>query len=325
MIDVRKFHALTLLAGASCALLACVGDAPLPTTNADGGSEASTTTDGATTTDGSTTDGSVGCNANADFGTPEPLPGLETTTLRSFSINATETKVYATVQAGNAGFDLVVYTLSGGTFGNPQPITELNGPTNTNDEHAVVSANEKIIAFTSDRTSGFPNMWLADRGIPSAPFGNLTSAGAVASINQGNTSTYVPLEPFLSAEGTDLYFVRNSDGEYTLSYASRGDVTQAFGPPKALFVNASSPVLSTDRLRLYYAVSQKEIYVTKRASAGAPFPAGTALFELSADVDAGGVVLSQLPSGLSTDGCTLYFLSNRVGKAFRAYRARRGQ
>lgn len=147
---------------------------------------------------------------------------------------------------------------------------------------------------------------------------------AVASINQGNNATNTTSDPFLSADGTDLYFVRNIDGEYTLHYASRGDVTQPFGAPSTLLANATSPVLSAGRLRLFYSVAQKEIYQAKRASAGAPFPAGTSLLERSADVDTGGLVLAQYASGLSPDGCTLYFLSNRVGKAFRAYRARRG-
>jgi Tol biopolymer transport system component len=153
----------------------------------------------------------------------------------------------------------------------------------------------------------------------------VTASGVVTTINATNSSTSVPIDPFLSADGTDLYFSRNNDGEYSLAYASRGDTTQAFGAPKTLFSDARNPVLSADRLTLYYTVAQKHIYRAKRSSVATPFAAGTFVAELEADVDAGGASLAQSPASVSPDGCTLYFLSNRVGKAFRAYRVRRGQ
>jgi Tol biopolymer transport system component len=301
-------------------LLGCSADAFTATTDA-GPTTTDAAADGAardaapTDTVDATPDASGPCDPKAPFGTPELVPGVSPVVGSTF-LDRTGDRLYV-----SAAGDLVEQVLVSGSFGLATPLATVNAPNGT-DVHATVASDGKLLAFVSDRT-GQRKLYLATRAAASLPFGIPSAAGALAAINA--TSAAV-LDPHLSQDGTVLYFTTFDPdaGQYILSVASRSDTSQPFGGVKSLFVDARSAVLSPDGLVLYYAsvAGRERIFVTTRAQVGAPFPPGAIVPELDVSEAA---VLNQMPMSLSPDGCTLYFVSTRGGKAYGAYRATRGK
>jgi Tol biopolymer transport system component len=188
-----------------------------------------------------------------------------------------------------------------------------------------LSSDERTIVFSSDRTN-LPRLYIADRQLTSQPFGAPTAAGAVALLNPSDV-TKSELDPYLSQDGTRIYYAEGDSeaGQYQLRVAARSDTSQPFGAPSTIGIDARSPVLSADGLTLYYGdvAGREKIFVKTRTTTGGAFGGGKIIDELEIKLDSG--ILNQLPTGLSSDGCTLYFVSTRAGKAYNAYRATRGK
>ncbi len=309
---------------ASVLLLACSAEEFAATPTSDGGA-ADAAADAAPNVDdgGSSGDAALeaapsdggACNPQAPFGAPELVPGVAGV-VGSMYLDGTGSTLYVGISG-----DLFEQQLANGGFGAPAPLSTIIA-VSANDVHASLSADRKLIAFGSDRSTT-SKIWIASRSSPSVAFDPPTAGGPMAAVNANAPAI---LDPYLSPDGTTLYFTAFDPeaGQYMLSLASRGDTSQAFGGIKSFLTDARSAVLSADGLTLYYAnvTSRERIFVTKRAQLGAPFSAGALVAELDTSEAA---VLNQMPSAVSADGCTLYFVSTRGGKAYGAYRATRGK
>lgn len=102
----------------------------------------------------------------------------------------------------------------GGAFGAPVPIAELN--TSYHDDCPVLSENELIIYFASDRPggSGGYDIWRATRTSTTGTFGSVENVTAL-------NSSADNLPDHLSSDGCRLYFTSNVTGESVLLVAER--------------------------------------------------------------------------------------------------------
>jgi Tol biopolymer transport system component len=168
------------------------------------------------------------------------------------------------------------------------------------------------MVYVVDEGNEGPNLYIAR-----PPFSEATSERLEAT--RSKDWEYVP---YLSADDTELYFVRRpSDGELNsndseLWIAPRTGET--FGAPSAVDelnlagVAERSPVLSADGLRLYFASNRPtgsgpdDIYVATRASVGGRFGQPVPVTELNTSS-------RERPNWISPDDCSLYFASDRPG------------
>ena len=115
-------------------------------------------------------------------------------------------------------------------------------------------------------------------------------------------------DAFLSADARRLYFSR--DGDIRVSERPAGGAFAVSAPALSTPDDEADPFLSDDELLLLYGRgrgAQRDVAVSWRGAATAPFPAGTPL----AGVNAAGAFDGD--PWLEADGCTLWFVSARDG------------
>ncbi len=191
-------------------------------------------------------------------------------------------------------------------FSAPIYVAPVNAPP-AFDADPMLSADGMRLFLQSDRT-GSKDLFVAER---SSPMGSFGPARPIDTLNTPADE----IQPFLSADGTSLWFARTVDGR---SQIFRADVAgAAFGPAAAVSELASLqddwlPVLSHDGLVLYFASKRSgglgdfDIWVTQRENATAAFDLPRAVTDLN-------TVSLDAPGYLSVDRCRLYFHSGRNG------------
>ena len=102
----------------------------------------------------------------------------------------------------------------GAGYANPQPVLELDGP--TNDDDPVISADGMTLYWGSDRPGGAGDVdvWRATRTSTSAAFGDLAPVASVNSSAQDSPSD-------ISSDGCRLYLTSNRDGRVGIYVATR--------------------------------------------------------------------------------------------------------
>jgi hypothetical protein len=195
-------------------------------------------------------------------------------------------------------------------FGTPKPVGIAPGSL-----RAAISPDGLGLLFQAQvyGTGGTTSydIFSATRASASAAFGN---EKAVGSLN----SPGLEADPFITASGKSIYFVTSRGGSIDIySAAAKGDTFGEFEGPSADPLKAvntgdteNKPTPSSDELKLFYGkrvgTAKDDIWLATRASADAPFAAGSAVPELNSES-------SDAPTWLSPDGCRLYFISNRPG------------
>jgi Tol biopolymer transport system component len=128
------------------------------------------------------------------------------------------------------------------------------------------------------------------------------------------------ISPYLSSAGTQIYFGSGRAGGLggndlyvaDLSSAVASNAVDLAAVDSA--ADDGSPVLSRDGLTLYFASKRTDpaargnddIWIARRTTVSDPFGAPIAVSELNSAAADG-------PRWLSSDGCTLYFTSDRAG------------
>lgn len=189
-------------------------------------------------------------------------------------------------------------------FGAPTKISELNTVSN-NSSSPTLSRDQLRMYFANDigRTQGEFQIVGATRPNVAAAWGTPVSLGV------GMRSD----SPYLAPDDSALYFTRAAPpASFDLHVASAAP-GGGFGSPAALTelnsdVDEVSPVVTEDQLTIYFARGtgnvSTDIYVARRTSLTAAFSPPTVVSELST---ASGY---DMPTSISPDGCTLYFVSN---------------
>jgi hypothetical protein len=142
-----------------------------------------------------------------DFGGVTPLSSLNTSSndQQPFLLPDGSEIYFSSDRSGDSDI-YRAFTASGGGFGTPSAVTEIN-TAGIADEHPVVSADDLTIFFSSTRAGGLGNIdvWTATRANTASPFGALTDVQPV-----NTTSKDIP--DWISPDGCRLYLHSDRDG-----------------------------------------------------------------------------------------------------------------
>lgn len=323
-----------LITSLAAGFYGCVGDDPQlegPNARAD----AAPPNDGGLPGDGNGNgDGApaASCDLAAPFGTPLLVPGLEsaggdsTPSLTPDELEIYFTRIPPSQDFNGAGIFRARRASLRAAFGTPTRFFDRPG---LFDSDPLVSA---------DGTTVLAALLGANGGAGGADIFAITADGGASAVVGVNTPQNDG-QPFLSVDGSELWFVRSvtealADGGsrsqtdiFHAAYAA--GVASAVGPVAELDLassNESWPVLSADRKTIFYASSRTDavpstsgenVWMARRGAATGPFDPPTPVPELNS-------ARSDAPRWVSADGCRLYLGSDRGGDT-KIYMAERPQ
>jgi Tol biopolymer transport system component len=223
-------------------------------------------------------------------------------------------------EGGAGGWDIwaAARVSPSSSFGLPAPVSEVNSA--EEDTGADLSSNGLMLFFASGRAGGLggSDLWYASRSSSSDPF------DAPVHISTPNSDVW-DADPAVSLDRLTLYFAsrRGGSGDRNLWMAVRADSADAFGAPEPLTALNSmgddyDPAISVDGRELYFSTDrdeQRDVWVARRADVGQPFDSAEPVAAINTDepgVD-GGVADNEWSPGISPDGRTLYFVTDRAG------------
>jgi hypothetical protein len=209
-------------------------------------------------------------------------------------------------RSGTGSLDFYRAFRSGTDWAGPMQIAEL--ATASSEFAAVVTADKRLIVFTSDRPgagAAGANIWQATRASDTGPFSSITAAPFVNVNTDGEE-----YEAFLSADRLRLYgshYVSDQD----LWLATRASTQDAFGPPQVIdelsgtFSQDCCPTLTEDELVIVFgsrrAGPSSDLFYATRASSADPFSSPRPL------PGANDAAIEEKDPFVTADGCTLYF------------------
>lgn len=263
---------------------------------------------GTTSGEGGSSDGTPpsnlpGCRAGT-FGAAEPITTLNSEGVE-LSLRLSDDELTGIVTAGEDNLYLVKRTDVSDSFGSPTAVGGVN-LAGTDTTHGILTGDGLTLFFDSDRTGGKGgrDVWSAVRGDGGAAF---DSPKAIAAVNDTSDDGH----PYVAAR--NLYFASNRGGSGAHIFLSKSLGTTT--PEQVALASVEEkeddyPVVSGDELEIFFASSRggkgfKSIWVADRKSADVPFGAPRLVTELDSDGD-------DRPTWLSTDGCRLYFVSDRA-------------
>ena len=269
------------------------------------------------------------CDPLTPFGAPVPVPALNSTADDSTPrLSPDELSVYlASTRPGRLGAGSV-YLAKRSTRSDPFGVPALAPVINTNNGlvyHPAPTGDLLRIFLQVTGGGGPTDLYLATRASIAVEF---STPAPLANVNSGR-SEFIP---FVSPDGTSLYFSSNRSGPFLLyqALASGGAYATPTLVPGVGSGNGSAidtaPVLNADLLTIYFAStrvdtgsSAYDLFVARRTTPTGTFAMPTLVTELN-DANA---AASDVPSWLSADGCRLYRTSDRGGGSFDVYLATR--
>jgi hypothetical protein len=243
------------------------------------------------------------------FSTPAPLPAALQSTDDDWAPTPTnggrEIYFFSFRAGGAGGSDVWRATQTGGTFGAPIRVAELD----TAGNEGVTTLTDDALDIVFDRDG---DMFEATRASDSVPWGPATALAINSASADG--------DPFLSADGLRLVFSSSRIGPdqhgLDLFETTRTSRDAPFATPVELHEldtdgDDFSPTLSADGLEIFFAsrrpttASQADIYSARRPTLDQPFGTPAIVPELSSPRD------DVLPR-LSRDGTTIYLNYNTL-------------
>ena len=249
----------------------------------------------------------LGCDVLKPFGTPAPIAELTHGGFNQESPRLTHDERTIYYWSGEINGTDDVLTASRASLGDPfGPLAQIGIDTTTNDElDPSVTGDDLTIYYVTD-TSGTREIWSATRGTTTDTFSN---GAPVANVN----TSAQEVTPFITPDNLSLFFAAGPFNMWSLAVATRPTKTDPFtidsSSVAALNVagfQQRAPVLTLDRLKLYFASDQPpaksgtvDIWVATRNSRSMPFGSPEIVLEL-------GSTFIQHPGWISDDGCRLY-------------------
>jgi hypothetical protein len=248
------------------------------------------------------------CDLTKPFGSPMLVTEVNTAAADVVTdVSADELTMYIASNFGVTGSQLFFVTRTSKTaqWGPRAPLF----PVGAWDNWSVSVTRDGLSAVVASNRTGDSDLFLATRATPAAAFGALTP------IPGTNLTGPNDQGPRWSNDGKTFYLdsSRNGSRDLFVATTSPGDFT---GIAELAGVNSpaldASPVLSADELTLYFLSDRAptpdgDIYVATRASKSQPFGTPAPLPNVNDPSGLDG------PGQISTDGCTLYFSSTRLG------------
>jgi hypothetical protein len=252
------------------------------------------------------------CDATAPFGSAVNLGSAVNTTLNEATPRLSPDELTMVFSRLNPDMTWDMYSVTRASIGDPFGAPTVLGTINSvyTDVWPTLTPNQLAIYFNSNRaapTTGPQEVYTATRTSPTADFAAPT---LVSSLMGGDD------QPYVNATGTALYFSSASRPDTTGGgdlYRAPIDGSGNVGAVQILIGQVNTPateqcpVVTEDELTLYYCRfngTDNDIYVATRASASAPWGAGSAV------AGAANVGSEEAPGWVSPDGCDLYFYDN---------------
>jgi len=175
------------------------------------------------------------------------------------------------------------------------------------EEFASITRDQLELIFTLRPQGGSYNIYSSTRARTLDPFVTIVKIDSVS-------STSGDIDPYVAPDGRTLYFSsgRDSSGSsiYHIYSATRSSVG-VFDSPIAVSALGTTdddraPLISADGLALYFSslrapsAGERDMWVSHRATPTDSFGAPVPVSELN-------TATSEQPTGISGDGCTLYF------------------
>ncbi|MEY2931138.1 MAG: hypothetical protein RL033_1887 [Pseudomonadota bacterium] len=156
-------------------------------------------------------------STSEEFANPAPVPGVNSSDMDLLPRLSPDglTLLFESTRAGASGSSDIweaVRSSASGAFGAPRPRSDLN--TAAREEGFTLSADQRTIILSSSRGTGDLNLFVGTRSAAGANFGALQP---IAELNSAEDD----LDPFLSADGREIYFVSTRDGDYRIYHAQR--------------------------------------------------------------------------------------------------------
>jgi hypothetical protein len=251
--------------------------------------------------DGGTEAAPRACDAEAPFGAPSLLTGVDVNTgasARSVTLTADElTLCFDGLRDGGKGGEDVwcaARSSPGAAFGTP---VNVGGVNTGSDQFGPSFAPDRLTLYFSHDGSNF-DIWAATRGNPQAMFG---TAGPVA----GWTSSAADVNPY--AAGSNVYFISDRMGDLDI-YVGKPGLAPARIDEIRTGGEEHTPVVTPDELHIYFNRGgvTGNILVAHRASTAQEWGMPKLLAELNSG-------MGDWPAWVSPNACRLYFGSRRTG------------
>lgn len=310
MSRARRLLDLGLLLIAGCGEVATTVDAPGPDAS---GSDAPS-------------DAPAGCDPASAFGPPAAVRGLEAVVGGAARFSPDELTVYFTASDVNDIFTARRSSLTE-PFPAPEPATELNGEFNNIDP--TLSADGLRVWLASNRLNSRLSIFVASRSSANVAF-NPPTAETVNGTDPRGVVTGDG-QPFVTADGQELWFTSNRDGGRGGVDLWRAEATATgFAAPENIAALNSTvddwfPMLSADRLTVYFsslrtatgARGKFDIWTAHRDTLDGAFSPPTLVDAINSSGE-------DFATWLSPDNCRLYGYSD-VGGAQRIFVATRSR
>lgn len=263
-----------------------------------------------------------GCDPTARFGPPAPLPGLEMVEVNMPRLSADELTIYFFTSPGK------LWSAHRAARTEAFEAPSLLGGQNTGsgDYDPAVSADGLTLWFASYRVAGDgQHLYVSTRASTLTEFGTPALADRVNSMNTEDSD----LQPFLTADSKELWFVSNRTGGWGDSdvwravWAGSGFAAPVNVPELNSSQKEEVPTSSADRLTVYFsslrsaagAKGDLDIWVSRRDRVDASFSAPALVDELN-------TTGRDVAGWLSADQCRMYGSSDAGGTS-RAFMATR--
>jgi hypothetical protein len=256
----------------------------------------------------------MACDPSKPFAAPVPAlvaPIASTGEDASMRVTADEKTAY--FFSARSGMKLL-YTASRvsptAAFANLAVLENVN---TGNQYNPAISPDGLTLFFASYRAVGLGDndIYQATRTSPTGSFGDTRLA-----LNVNSSASEV--QPYVTRDGTTLYFVRTGMGSGDTVFRAVGSVTRGFTNPAAVAelhgpTNDSDPVVSADGLTVFWATDRPpglgdlDIWQAHRASLAEAFTGLAPVTSVNSPA-------FDSPSDVSVDGCRLYMTSMRDGR-----------
>jgi hypothetical protein len=252
------------------------------------------------------------CDPAKPFGTPTLVSGINSTSRDQGAKLVDDLTIYfGSDRGGTAGLYVATRTSPTAAFGTPVALPAINatgaasGPALTGDRLTMYYA----LVAPGNQTG---DLYVTGRATTSAAF-------PVGTIVTGVNSSLDDLDPFITDDGTALYFDSARDGTALHLYVALRQASTSFGAPQVLTVlNTQTvdghPVVSHDGLTIYWSSTRTDggaqggtdIWSATRSSTAGAFANPTRVADLSSTAN-------ESLSWISPDGCLVLLQSDRAG------------
>ncbi len=250
------------------------------------------------------------CDPMKPFGTPTLIPNINSS-VRDQGAELIDdlTIIFGSDRPPGTGLYMATRATPTSPFGTPAPLTAIDATAGATGPTLTADGLTMYYALTTAQDAG--DIYVTHRDSRADAF---VAGTRVAGINSSSPD----LDPFISADGSTLYFDSAQGGTALHLYVAVRQASGSFATPQALTAFNSSavdghPVLSPDGLTLYWSSTRTDggpmggtdIWRATRTSTAGEFANPAPVAELNS-------AMNESPSWVSPDNCMVLLQSDRA-------------